>query len=118
MMKLRPRNGLRIGTGWLPPVWPIINGFIVPFGAAAEYMLMVTLRSSERPGMRPLGFRELDPVGSQFTRWLWLGRLVESRVVLSAPETSPRSMLLRPGPWPAPTGTRLRRSGRAKVVWP
>src|ERR1700746_315288 len=40
------------------------------------------------------------------------------RETFSVPPVWPRLYGLRPVPWPAPTGTRLRRSGNPKVVTP
>ena len=50
--------------------------------------------------------------------WTWAGSSLTVRVWLASPAISPSWKLGRPGPCPGPTGTRPRRSGTPKVVWP
>jgi len=58
----------------------------------------------------------VDPVWELPVLWLWAG--VEDSVAVSLPIFWPKRIGARPGPVPAPIGTRPRRSGRAKVVRP
>ena len=65
-----------------------------------------------------MGEAEPPPVSHALIRWLCAGMLLTKMETFWVPAASPSTIVVRPGPDPAPIGARPRKSGRAKVVVP
>src|SRR3954452_15398467 len=96
MQKLSTRYGSIFVCAWLPPTFPMVNGFIVVKFCAGPYRKLGELLARTLPvGM----FTVFCDVVDAFARWVCVGNCWMLRVTLSDPPTSPSVCLLWPPVW-------------------
>src|SRR5215213_8842464 len=122
-----PRYGFLMGTGCELPAGPMVTVAVALMGddpifasgccAAEVYIFpaVVAPAGYADPGASPRPassrhFGVIVPVTVAVAVCVCAGICVVSRVTVSVPDTSPSDILLSPGPWPVPTGTRDLRS--------